>query len=43
MLANLGNSAMTTGMEKVSFHFNPKEEQCQSMFKLLNNCAHFTC
>ena len=29
MPANLENSAMATGLEKVSFHFNPKEEQCQ--------------
>ena len=26
-----------------SFHSNPKERQCQRMFKLLNNCVHFTC
>ena len=25
---------MATGLEKVSFHSNPKEGQCQSMFKL---------
>ena len=24
------------------FHFNPKEGQCQTMFKLLYNCSHFT-
>ena len=29
MPANLENSAVTTGLEKVSFHFNPKERQCQ--------------
>ena len=29
MLANLENSAVTTGLEKVSFHSNPKERQCQ--------------
>ena len=28
---------------KVSFHSNPKERQCQRMFKLLDNCTHFTC
>ena len=28
---------------KVNFHSNPKEEQCQRMFKLLYNCAHSTC
>ena len=40
---NLENSAVAPGLEKVSFHSNPKEEQCQRMFKLLYNCAHFTC
>ena len=34
MSANLGNSAVAIGLEKVSFHFNPKEEQCERMFKL---------
>ena len=33
MLANLENSAVAIGLEKVSFHSNPKEEQC---------CIHFT-
>ena len=33
MPANLENSAVATGLEKVSFHSNPKERQCQ-MFKL---------
>ena len=32
MSANLENSVVTTGLEKVSFHFNPKERQCQRMF-----------
>ena len=27
-----GNSAMATGLEKVSFHSNPKERQCQRAF-----------
>ena len=31
------NSAVTTGMEKVNFHSNPKETQCQRMFKLVHN------
>ena len=26
-----------------SFHSNPKESQCQRMFKLLHNCTHLTC
>ena len=34
MRANLENSAVATGLEKVSFHSNPKERQCQRMFKL---------
>ena len=42
MLANLENSAVATGLEKVSFHSNPKEQQCQRMFKLSYNCTHFT-
>ena len=33
MTANLENSAVATGLEKVSFHSNPKEGQCQRMFK----------
>ena len=41
MPAKLENSAVATGLEKVSFHSNPKERQCQKMFKLLHNCAHF--
>ena len=31
MLANLENSAVATGLDKVSFHYNPKEKQCQRM------------
>ena len=38
--ANLENSAVATGLERVSFHSNPKERQCQRMFKLLTNCTH---
>ena len=34
MPANLETSAVATGLEKFSFHSNPKEEQCQRMFKL---------
>ena len=29
MPANLENSAVATGLEKVSFHSNPKEGQCK--------------
>ena len=31
-----------TGLEKVSFHSNPKESQCQRMLKLPHNCTHLT-
>ena len=34
---------MATGLEKVGFHSNPKERQCQRTFKVLNNCTHLTC
>ena len=34
MPANLENSAVATGLEKVSFHSNPKERQC----KECSNC-----
>ena len=43
MPANLENSAVATGLEKVSFHSNPKERKCQRMFKLLLSCTHLTC
>ena len=33
----------TIGLEKVSFHSNPKERQSQGMFKLPYNCTYFTC
>ena len=42
MPVNLENSAVAAGLEKVSFHSNPKERQCQTMLKLLHNCTHFT-
>ena len=42
MPANLGNPAVGTGLEKVSFHSNPKEEQCQRMFRVLYSYTHFT-
>ena len=37
------NSAVAIGLEKVSFHSNPKERQCQRMLKLPHNCTHLTC
>ena len=42
MPANLENSAVATGLEKVSFHSNPKERQCQRMLKRPHNCTHLT-
>ena len=42
MPANLENSAVATGLEKVSFHSNPKERQCQRLLELLHNCTHLT-
>ena len=42
MPANLENSAVAIGLEKVSFHSNPKERQCQRLLKLPHNCTHLT-
>ena len=42
MSANLENSAVATGLKKVSFHSNPKERQCQRMLKLPHSCTHLT-
>ena len=41
--ANLENSAVATVLEKVSFHSNLKEGQCQRIFKLLHNYTEFIC
>ena len=41
--ANLENSAVATELEKVSFHSNSKDVQCQRMFQRLHDCTHFTC
>ena len=41
--ANLENSAVAEGLEKISVHSNSKERQCHRMLKLLHNCTHFTC
>ena len=43
MSANLENSAVAIGLEKVSFHSNSKEGQCQRMLKLPHNCTCFMC
>ena len=42
MPAKLENSAVATGLEKVSFYSSPKERQCQRMLKLPHNCTHLT-
>ena len=42
VFGNLENSAVATGLEKVSFHSSPKERQCQRMLKLPHNCTHLT-
>ena len=42
MPASLENSAVATGLEKVSFHSNPKERQSQRIFKLPHSCTHLT-
>ena len=39
MPANLENSAVATGLEKVSFHSNPKERQWQRMFALISHVS----
>ena len=41
--SKLENSAVATGLEKVSFYSNPKERQCQRTLKLLHNCTHLAC
>ena len=38
----LGKTAVATGLEKLSFHSNPKERQCQRMLKVQHNCTHPT-
>ena len=42
MPANLENSSVATELEKVSFHSNPKERQCQRMLKLQHKCTYLT-
>ena len=43
MPTNLENLAVATGLEKVRFHSNPKERQCQRIFKLPHNCTYVIC
>ena len=43
MPINLENSAVATGLVKVSFHSNPKQRLCQRMLKLLHDYTHLLC
>ena len=40
MPTSFENSAVATGLKKLSFHSNPKERRCQRMLKLLHDCTH---
>ena len=40
MPANWENSAVATGLKKISFHSSLKEWQCQRIFKIPHNCTH---
>ena len=42
MPENLENSTVAIRLEKVSFHSNLKERQCQRMIKLPHNCILLT-
>ena len=39
---HIWKTAVAAGLEKVSFHSNPKERQCKIPLKLLHNCTHLT-
>ena len=39
---HIWKTAVAMGLEKVSFHSNPKERQCQRMLRLPHNCTHLT-
>ena len=41
MPMNLENSTVARGLEKLNFHSNPRERQCQRMF-IPHNCTHLT-
>ena len=36
-------TTVAKGLEKISFHSNPKERQCQRMLKLWHNCVNCVC
>ena len=39
MPANLGNSAVATGLKKISFHSNPKERESQRIIALISHAS----
>ena len=41
--ANLENSAVATGLEKVSFYFQSQIKEMPKNAKLPHNCTHLTC
>ena len=43
MPTDMENSAVATGLEKSSFHSNPRKRQYQRILKLKHNCTHLTC
>ena len=40
---HIWKTAVARGLEKVSFHSDSIERQCQRMRKLPHNCTHLTC
>ena len=40
--SKFGKHSIGTGLEKISFHSNPKKRKCQRMFKLQHNCTYLT-
>ena len=42
MPENLENSAVATVMEKISFHYNPKEGQMPKSVQTITQCTHFS-
>ena len=41
-LKRLRRTQVATGLEKVSFHSNPKERQCERMLKVPHSCTHLS-
>ena len=39
-VSKFGKLIVATGLEKVSFHFNPKEGQCQKLFTTQLHSLH---